>query len=284
MSHVFVSYSRRDRVLVLSLLYGLRQRGIPFWIDQDNISGGTYWDNAIENAIHDASCMLIVISPSAVESENVKDEYGKALELQKPIIPILIQDVDKLPMRFSRLQYIDFLTNYNQAIDRLLYQLESYLQPDTTQHNPDQLEGTGTSVNGEETQDAPPTKIYFPGDREKSMHRKPPHLMITLEDGGSVIQRTWVMQTQSIMLGRTWENDLVFHNGHISSRHARIYWQDGVYWIMDMGSRNGTFVNDEPLNGKPRTLTDNDQIRLASVCQIEFQISSRTDKTLPMRP
>lgn len=46
-----------------------------------------------------------------------------------------------------------------------------------------------------------------------------------------------------------------------SSRHARIWKQGHVLVIEDLGSTNGTYLNDEPLNG-PQPLHSGDRIRI----------------------
>jgi predicted component of type VI protein secretion system len=46
-----------------------------------------------------------------------------------------------------------------------------------------------------------------------------------------------------------------------SSRHARIFRQGHVYVLEDLGSTNGTYLNDEPLNG-PQPLHPGDRIRI----------------------
>jgi pSer/pThr/pTyr-binding forkhead associated (FHA) protein len=46
-----------------------------------------------------------------------------------------------------------------------------------------------------------------------------------------------------------------------SSRHARISCQGHVAVIEDLGSTNGTYLNDQPLTG-PQPLHEGDQIRI----------------------
>jgi pSer/pThr/pTyr-binding forkhead associated (FHA) protein len=46
-----------------------------------------------------------------------------------------------------------------------------------------------------------------------------------------------------------------------SSRHARISQQGHVFVIEDLGSTNGTYLNDEPLDG-PQPLHPGDRIRI----------------------
>jgi pSer/pThr/pTyr-binding forkhead associated (FHA) protein len=45
-------------------------------------------------------------------------------------------------------------------------------------------------------------------------------------------------------LGRAKDNDVVMEDPFTSSNHAMIIWRDGSWWIEDLGSHNGTFVND----------------------------------------
>jgi hypothetical protein len=64
----------------------------------------------------------------------------------------------------------------------------------------------------------------------------------------------------SVTLGR---GDVEIHleDPFASSRHARIWKQGHVVVIEDLGSTNGTYLNDEPLNG-PQPLHPGDRIRI----------------------
>ncbi len=54
-----------------------------------------------------------------------------------------------------------------------------------------------------------------------------------------------------------------------SSRHARISRQGHVLVIEDLGSTNGTYLNDEPLTG-PQPLHPGDRIRIGD-CEFSYQ-------------
>lgn len=68
-------------------------------------------------------------------------------------------------------------------------------------------------------------------------------------------------------LGRAVENDILLTEPRVSRKHAEIEWlkfQKG-YCICDLGSSNGTYLNNERLPAKrPHFLNDWDKIRIAS--------------------
>ena len=47
----------------------------------------------------------------------------------------------------------------------------------------------------------------------------------------------------------------------VSHRHARIYHSDGEWYVEDLGSTNGTYLNEELLGG-PRPLHPGDRVRI----------------------
>lgn len=121
-SKIFFSYSRSDAEFALQLARSLRSEGILVWIDQVDIPTGVPWDRAIEDALESAGSLLVILSPSAVDSENVRDELSLALDRKKQIIPLLYRPCN-VPFRLRRLQYIDFTEQYDNAFKLLLSHL-----------------------------------------------------------------------------------------------------------------------------------------------------------------
>jgi hypothetical protein len=122
----FVSYSRDDSQFALKLAADLRADGASVWIDQLDISPGAHWDRAIQEALNTSPIVLVVLSPSSVESTNVQDEVGFAIEERKTLIPILYRDC-VMPMRLRRLQYLDFRHDLEGGFRKLRHALG--LQP-----------------------------------------------------------------------------------------------------------------------------------------------------------
>src|SRR4051794_8794545 len=65
-----------------------------------------------------------------------------------------------------------------------------------------------------------------------------------------------------IDLGRGDDCDLTVRDPSVSRRHARLELGDGGYVATDLGSTNGTFVNDRPARGTP--LADGDYLRVGN--------------------
>ncbi|MEX2373349.1 MAG: FHA domain-containing protein [Dehalococcoidia bacterium] len=57
-------------------------------------------------------------------------------------------------------------------------------------------------------------------------------------------------------VGRSASNAVVLADRRVSARHARIVRRDGGWWVEDLGSTNGTFVDERPVQGAARIRRD----------------------------
>jgi tetratricopeptide (TPR) repeat protein len=119
---VFICYSRKDEDFVLKLAENLKKKGVPVWLDQWDIPPGADWDQTIEKALDECTSLLLVISPSSVESEEVRSEWRSVLDKEKVVVPILYQPCE-IPYRLKSIQYIDFTSHSpddKESIDQIL--------------------------------------------------------------------------------------------------------------------------------------------------------------------
>jgi len=72
------------------------------------------------------------------------------------------------------------------------------------------------------------------------------------------------LEAATITLGRALETDIVITSHRVSREHARIY-RKGRHWFLeDLGSTNGTFLNEERLL-KPVELRDGDSLSFGGI-------------------
>lgn len=45
-------------------------------------------------------------------------------------------------------------------------------------------------------------------------------------------------------IGRSTDNTLQIEDDYLSANHARLYLRDNIWWLEDLGSRNGTLLNN----------------------------------------
>ncbi|MPQ42698.1 FHA domain-containing protein [Clostridium tarantellae] len=69
--------------------------------------------------------------------------------------------------------------------------------------------------------------------------------------------------TTTITLGRREDNSIVLNDRFVSSYHAKIYVRNNEFYLEDLASTNGTYVNEQKVTGRVR-LKINDTIRLGS--------------------
>jgi len=91
MSHIFISYARKDKEFVDQIAEALKSKGLDIWID-DRIPKGEDWENDIYKNIDKSEAFLFMLSKNSAISEMCNKEIARAKE--KRIIPIFIGNVN----------------------------------------------------------------------------------------------------------------------------------------------------------------------------------------------
>ena len=79
-------------------------------------------------------------------------------------------------------------------------------------------------------------------------------------------------------IGRLAENTLAINDAEVSRRHAIIHAQgDGGYYLVDLGSRNGTILNGQRMR-MPAQLKDNDRIQISTTVLVFRASQPATDE------
>ena len=104
MSHIFISYSKKNRNYARKLAKKLQQEGFNIWID-DRIDYGVNWENTIFRAIDECDAFVPIMSLEASDSTWVQRECHHADKRGKPTFPVLLSG-EEFP-RYGLTQYAD---------------------------------------------------------------------------------------------------------------------------------------------------------------------------------
>ncbi len=93
--------------------------------------------------------------------------------------------------------------------------------------------------------------------------------MLLVVEGSEPGKRIF-LEKASLLIGRDEEKcDLVIDDRQVSRHHAIVSLEDNGYVLRDLGSKNGTFLNGQPLED-PCLLQDGDEIQIAYCCKMAF--------------
>jgi serine/threonine protein kinase len=97
-------------------------------------------------------------------------------------------------------------------------------------------------------------------DRFKGPNGRPVHARLSMQNG-PMAGRSYMFHQDITTIGRTNGNDLIISGRTVSRNHARLWFDNGRWYIADMKSANGTVVNNVRLQPHlPTPLNDNDVI------------------------
>lgn len=90
-----------------------------------------------------------------------------------------------------------------------------------------------------------------------------------------VVQKTGQrvpLKSRKVKIGRGPSNQVIIPDDTFTSRnHAWITFEDGEFWLEDLGSTNGTLLNGHPVV-KRQVLTSGDKIRVGHT-ELAFEVS-----------
>lgn len=130
---VFISYSRRDYVdenynvipgnAIAEIQNVFDENGITYWFDKDGIYSGQEFIEIITGAIAESKMLIFISSKHSNESIWTAGEIFEALDGEKAIIPVKIDNCQynkKFKLLIRPLDYIDYQENPQNALKDLL--------------------------------------------------------------------------------------------------------------------------------------------------------------------
>ena len=130
MNHeVFISYSRKDKDIADYVSEMLKENGIRYWIDKEGIYSSSNYKELIVDAIDVSKAVIFISSENSNSSINVIREIGYAVNMKKPILPLILDEAPyakSIRLDISDIDQIDFknpVASSKKLITSLMYVL-----------------------------------------------------------------------------------------------------------------------------------------------------------------
>ena len=84
---------------------------------------------------------------------------------------------------------------------------------------------------------------------ENSLNKAPPvvgHLIVVDSGPSKILPGTRFDLSPQTTIGRGPTNSIQLTDNFISSEHTRLWFRNGLWYVQDAGSTNGTYVNNQP--------------------------------------
>lgn len=86
----------------------------------------------------------------------------------------------------------------------------------------------------------------------------------------------------TLVLGRRESCDVCLRFPNISGQHCELSFKDGVWYIRDLGSTNGTKVNNDRIPGT-KALRPGDEINIAKrIYKIQYKLDASAANSIPL--
>ena len=122
MHSVFISYAQQDSGSAAGVCEATERRGIRCWLAPRDIRPGENWPQAIQNALHEAAAIVVLVSVHALGSPHVERELTQAVSYRKLIVPYRL---DSAPIKgafaylLSTVQWVDAGADYDLLATQL---------------------------------------------------------------------------------------------------------------------------------------------------------------------
>ena len=124
---VFLSYATDDKEIARRIVDKLHEQGVRVWFDTFELRPGDSIAKAIDDAISASDYLVVLLSPSSVNSVWVQAELAAAFSRDLAsrditLLPVLIADCE-IPLLLASYQYLDLRTDFEQGVARLVEQI-----------------------------------------------------------------------------------------------------------------------------------------------------------------
>lgn len=115
---VFICYSMADGIFALNLDESLSEIGIRAFLDELEADDDMEWGDTVVQALRDCAVLLMVLSPDALEDDEVNAEYHYFMRTGKIIVPVIAVEIEANKFK-TLIKPINFVDNYVVALKKL---------------------------------------------------------------------------------------------------------------------------------------------------------------------
>lgn len=132
---IFISYSHQDKKFVDRFAEQLVRNRVYVWLDRWELHVGDSITSRVEDAITNASALLVILSSASVESSWCKREINSGLmreleERRVVVLPVLLEDCI-IPLFLRDKIYADFRGNFDEGLRTVLEAAARISNPST---------------------------------------------------------------------------------------------------------------------------------------------------------
>lgn len=243
----------------------LEREGFAVWWDAA-IHSGESFDMVIESKLAEAKAVVVLWSPSSVRSRWVRAEAASA-DRDGKLAPVIIEPCTR-PIIFEMLHTVDlshwngdgadpiwgqFLLDLHRSI-RVQRQEGSQAKaeerppaqfsaptppPEPASNAPFMVPAAEAEVDEEENYEA--TQFFVAA----SQPAVPEHFLYLVVDGRT--EKQYPVMDEGIRIGRSAPAEVILSDKQVSRRHCRVELKGEDLVVTDLGSTNGTYVDDEKI-------------------------------------
>jgi hypothetical protein len=132
---IFISYSHQNKEFVDRLAEQLVRNRVYVWLDRWELHVGDSITSRVEDAITNASALLVILSSASVESSWCKREINSGLmreleERRVVVLPVVLDDCT-IPLFLRDKIYADFRSNFDEGLRTVLEATARISNPST---------------------------------------------------------------------------------------------------------------------------------------------------------
>lgn len=119
-----------------------------------------------------------------------------------------------------------------------------------------------------------PSGVAVPVEKTKPIGAQPAPAAWLVTQGGPRHGQQFGLKRGDNNIGRNGNQaDVVIDDSSVSGQHARVRYENGQFWLYDLASTNGTYINNARI--QKQILYDNDRVRVGEVTLVFKMVDQR---------